>query len=120
MLFNILVALFVVIVLLVLAVALVCAYMLLPLSDLVNSFFRRVGLAGPSPESRSVGMRGLGTVVSAFSLGEGEEQGVGKVLVKGEIWNALCQASLAPTLAEGDAVEIIYNEDLTVTVLGKA
>jgi membrane protein implicated in regulation of membrane protease activity len=94
-------------------------YFSMPLVDVLNLIFRRIGLAGPSPESRAAGVRGLGTVDEPFTVREGEDLATGKVRTKGEIWNATCDPSLAPTLVEGDAVEFVYEEGLELTVLGK-
>ena len=108
---------------LVLVVALVAlaasARLMLPLSEFLNGLFRRIGLAGPWRGSRTVGIHGLGTVDGEFAVREGEEVGLGRVYVKGELWNAICPSRLASSLREGDTVEIIYNDDLTVTVVQK-
>jgi len=108
---------------LVLIVALVAlalsARLMLPVSEWLNGLFRKVGLAGPWRGSRTVGIHGLGTVDGAFAVREGEEVGLGRVYVKGELWNAICPSRLAPSLRDGDTVEIVYNDDLTVTVVQK-
>jgi len=120
MLLDILIALLLLILLGLVVVAAICAYSVLPLSDIVNALLRRVGLAGPSPESRAVGVHALGTVDGGFTIRDGEDVGVGRVVVKGEIWDAVCSSGLAPSLSEGDTVDIVYNDDLTVTVVGKS
>jgi hypothetical protein len=107
MLLDILIALLLLILIGLVVVAAICAYTVLPLSDFINALLRRVGLAGPSPESRTVGVHALGTVDGGFAIRDGEEVGVGRVVVKGEIWNAVCSTGLAPSLNEGDTVDIV-------------
>jgi membrane protein implicated in regulation of membrane protease activity len=102
-----------------LGVVLLCAWLALPLSDVLNRLFRLVGLAGPSPESRTPGSRAAGVVADPFSLRPGDARGRGKVFAGGELWSAYCPAELASSLREGDAVEVVYNEDLSVSVLHK-
>jgi membrane protein implicated in regulation of membrane protease activity len=102
-----------------LGVVLLCAWLALPLTDILNRFFRLVGLAGPSPQSRTPGSRAAGVVADRFNLRPGETQGRGKVFAGGELWSAYCPAELVSSLREGDAVEVVYNEDLSVTVLRK-
>ena len=102
-----------------LVVLIVSARLMLPLSEWVNRMFRRFGLAGPWSGSRTVGIHGIGTVDGSFSVREGDQVGSGHVYVKGELWNAICEAPLAASLKDGDAVEIVYNDDLTVTVVRK-
>ena len=97
----------------------ISARLMLPVSEWLNGIFRRIGLAGPWRGSRTVGIHGLGTIDGIFSVREGEEVGLGRVHVKGELWNAVCPSQLAPSLADGDTVEIVYNDDLTVTVVRK-
>ena len=79
-----------VLVLIVALVALVISVrLMLPVSEWLNQLFRRIGLAGPWRESRTVGIHGLGTVDGVFAV------------------------------RDGDTVEIVYNDDLTVTVVRK-
>ena len=47
------------------------------------------------------------------------ERAHGRVRILGELWNARCDPALAPTLQPGDEVDLTYNDDLSVTVLGK-
>jgi membrane protein implicated in regulation of membrane protease activity len=118
MLLDLLIGLVLFVVVLCLAMALLCAYLSLPLADRLNEFFRRVGLAGPSPGSRAAGVAAVGVVASRFDLRAGE--GRGKVFAGGELWSATCPARLAPQLEEGDRVDVVYGDDLTVRVLGRA
>ena len=109
-----------VLVLIVALVALVIsARLMLPVSEWLNQLFRRIGLAGPWRGSRTVGVHGLGTVDGTFAVRKGEEVGLGRVHVKGELWNAICPSQLALMLRDGDTVDIVYNDDLTVTVVRK-
>jgi len=119
MLLDLLIGFVLLLILAVLAIALLCAYSVLPLSDLLNRFFRRVGLAGPSPEVRATGSRTQGVVAGPFVVRTGDAVGRGKVFAGGELWNATCPAALAAQLAEGDHVAVVYCDDLTVTVQGK-
>ena len=96
------------------------AILVRPLFDALNVAMRRVGLAGASPESRTIGAHGEGRVVGQFELLPGENLAEGKVFVKGETWNAFCPAELAAQLSEGDRVCIAYDRGLIVTVLGRA
>jgi membrane protein implicated in regulation of membrane protease activity len=116
---DILVGLAILVLLLALVGLIVSARLMLPVSDWLNGLFRRIGLAGPWHGSRTVGVHGLGTVDGTFEVREGDDVGVGHVYVKGELWNAVCPSPLAPSLHDGDTVEIVYNEDLTVTVVRK-
>jgi hypothetical protein len=109
---------FLVLVVVLLALA-ASARLMLPLSEWLNGLLRRVGLAGPWRGSRTVGIHGLGTIDGKFTVRQGEEVGLGHVYVKGELWNAVCPSQLALTLSDGDTVEIVYNDDLTVTVVRK-
>jgi membrane-bound ClpP family serine protease len=102
-----------------LVVLIVSARLMLPISEWLNRLFRKIGLAGPWSGSRSVGIHGFGTVDGVFSVREGDDIGLGHVYVKGELWNAICPSQLAPLLRDGDTVEIVYNDDLTVTVLNR-
>ena len=102
------------------AAVVICAYTTLPLTDALNRLLRAIGLAGPSSETRAAGMRTHGVVDGAFTLREGRETAEGRVFAGGEIWNATCAASLAGTLEPGDRVDVVYNEDLTVTILGRS
>jgi hypothetical protein len=97
----------------------ISARLMLPVSEWLNGVFRRFGLAGPWHGSRTVGIHGLGTIDGTFTVREGEEVGLGRVHVKGELWNAICPSHLVPSLRDGDTVEIVYNDDLTVTVVRK-
>ena len=97
----------------------IALYLSAPLADVINAALRRIGLAGPSPDSRAIGVHATGIVDEPFEVREGEDHGTGKVRVKAEIWNARCGKSLVSTLATGDTVEIVYNDDLTVTVVGR-
>lgn len=117
--FDILVGLAVLVLVLALVGLIVSARLMLPASEWLNDLFRRIGLAGPWRGSRTVGVHGLGTIDGTFELREDDEVGVGHVFVKGELWNAVCPSQLAPSLRDGDTVEIVYNDDLTVTVLRK-
>ena len=109
-----------VLVLIVALVALVVSVrLMLPVSEWLNQLFRRIGLAGPWRGSRTVGIHGLGTVDGEFAVRDDEEVGLGRVHVKGELWNAICPSRLAPILRDGDTVEIVYNDNLTVTVVRK-
>ena len=101
-------------------VALLCSYMTLPLADRLNVFFRRIGLAGPSPGTRAAGLRTVGVVASHFDTRDGSVEGRGKIFAGGELWSATCPAPLAAELEEGDRVDVVYGEDLTVRVLGRA
>jgi membrane protein implicated in regulation of membrane protease activity len=115
--------LFIVLFLLAVAVAIVLvltAGLSMPLADLVNRVLRRTGLAGPSRGSRSIGAQGVGRVDEEFQVVPSGEHAEGKLLVKGELWNARCDLSVASTLKRGEEVEFVYDEDLTVTVLQKA
>jgi membrane protein implicated in regulation of membrane protease activity len=95
------------------------AMLSLPLADAVNRLLRRIGLAGPHRGSRSIGVQGTGIVDEEFRVARSGEHADGKLLVKGELWNARCALSVASTLKRGDEVEFVYNDDLSVTVLGK-
>ena len=119
MLLDLLIGFVLLLILIVVAVALLCAYSALPLADLINRFFRRVGLAGPSPDMRAAGTRAGGVVAGPFTRREGEPAARGKIFAGGELWNASCPAELAATLSEGDEVEVVYGDDLTLTVLGR-
>jgi membrane protein implicated in regulation of membrane protease activity len=119
MLLDLLISFVLLLILVVVAVALLCAYSALPLADLINRFFRRVGLAGPSPGVRAAGTRAEGVVAGPFTHRQGESRSHGKVFAGGELWNASCPAELAATLVEGDSVDVVYGDDLTLTVLGK-
>jgi membrane protein implicated in regulation of membrane protease activity len=99
--------------------ALAAAWLALPLSDLLNTALRKIGLAGPSPRTRTIGMHKIGKVSEPFALAHDGRTAVGKVFVKGEIWTAHCDASLARQLARDDEVEIVYDQELTVTVVSK-
>ena len=116
---DILVGLAILVLVLALVGLIVSARMALPVSEWMNGLFRRVGLAGPWQGSRTVGKRGLGTIDGTFDVREGDEVGIGHVYVKGELWSAVCTSRLVPSLRDGDTVEIVYNEDLTVTVVRK-
>jgi membrane-bound ClpP family serine protease len=116
---DILVGLAILVLVLALVGLVVSARMMLPFSEWMNGLFRRVGLAGPWQGSRTVGKHGLGTIDGTFDVREGDEVGIGHVYVKGELWNAVCPSPLVPSLRDGETVEIVYNEDLTVTVLRK-
>jgi len=117
---DILVGLAVLVLILALVGLIVSARLMLPVSEWMNGLFRRVGLAGPWRGSRTVGKHGLGTIDGMCEVREGDEVGTGHVYVKGELWNAVCPSRLVPSLRDGDTVEIVYNEDLTVTVVRKA
>jgi membrane protein implicated in regulation of membrane protease activity len=119
MLLDLLIGFVLLLILVVVAVALLCAYSALPLADLLNRFFRRIGLAGPSPGVRAAGTRTRGVVAEPFAVRPGDPVGRGKVFAGGELWNAGGAAELTATLAEGDEVEVVYNDDLTLTVVGK-
>jgi len=116
---DILVALAILVLVLALVGLIVSARLMLPVSDWLNVLLRRVGLAGPWRGSRTVGVHGIGAVDGTFEVREGDDVGVGHVYVKGELWNAVCPSRLAASLHDGDTVEIVYNEDLTVTVVRK-
>jgi len=118
--FDILVGLAVLVLVLALVGLIVSARLMLPVSEWLNGLFRRVGLAGPWQGSRTVGRHGLGTIDGTFEVREGAEVGIGHVYVKGELWNAVCASRLAASLRDGDTVEIVYNEDLTVTVVRRS
>lgn len=118
MLLDLLIGFVLVAVVLCLAAALLCACLSLPLADRLNELFRRIGLAGPSPGSRAAGVAAVGVVASRFDLRA--EEGRGKVFAGGELWSASCPARLAAELKEGDRVDIVYGDDLTVRVLGRA
>ena len=120
MLLDLLIGFILVVVVLSAAVVLLCAYMSLPLADRLNEFFRRIGLAGPSSDARAAGSPALGVVASPFDVRGGAGEGRGKVFAGGELWNASCPAPLAPELEEGDRVEVVYGDDLSVRVLRKA
>jgi membrane-bound ClpP family serine protease len=98
----------------------VAAWLSMPLADAINLLLRRIGLAGPGKGSRSIGGRGIGRVDEAFCISSDGLRAEGKLSVRGELWNARCAPSMAPTLECGDEVEFVYDEDLTVTVIGKA
>jgi membrane-bound ClpP family serine protease len=116
---DILVALAILLLIVALVVLVISARLMLPVSEWLNGLFRRFGLAGPWRGSRTIGIHGLGTVDGIFAVRDGEEVGLGRVHVKGELWNAVCSSRLAPSLRDGDTVEIVYNDDLTVTVVRK-
>ncbi len=116
---DILVGLAILLLIVALVVLVISARLMLPVSEWLNGLFRRFGLAGPWRGSRTVGIHGLGTVDGTFAVRDGEEVGLGRVHVKGELWNAVCSSRLAPSLRDGDTVEIVYNDDLTVTVVRK-
>jgi len=116
---DILVGLAVLVLIVALIALAVSARLMLPLSEWLNGILRRIGLAGPWRGSRTVGIHVLGTVDGTFTVREGEEVGLGRVYVKGELWNAVCTSQLSPSLRDGDTVEIVYNDDLTVTVVQK-
>jgi len=116
---DILVGLAILLLIVALVVLVISARLMLPASEWLNGLFRRFGLAGPWRGSRTVGIHGLGTVDGTFAVRDGEEVGLGRVHVKGELWNAVCSSQLAPSLRDGDTVEIVYNDDLTVTVVRK-
>lgn len=101
-----------------LVVAGICLYMALPLSDLLNLTLRRIGLAGPSPSTRVVGNRVAAKAASRFRCRHHGAVAAGKVFVKGEIWDAVCALPLASEIRKGDDLEVVYNDDLTVTVVG--
>jgi membrane protein implicated in regulation of membrane protease activity len=92
----------------------------MPLADLINRGLRRIGLAGPSRGSRSIGVQGIGRVDEEFQVAPSGEHAEGRLLVKGELWNARCALPVASTLRRGEEVEFVYDDDLTVTVLQKA
>ena len=117
MLLDLLIGVVLLLILAILAIALLCAYSALPLADLLNHFFRRIGLAGPSPGVRAAGSRTEGVVAEPFTVRGGDEIGRGKVFAGGELWNATCPAMLAGKLVEGDHVEVVYSDDLSVRVL---
>ena len=119
MLFDLLVLLLVVFLLGVFVTIAVSLYLLFPVSDLLNAASRRLGLAGPGRDSRAAGARPVGRVDRPFVVREGESVAAGKVLVHGEIWDAVCNPDLASGLEEGDAVEVLYSDELTVRVLAK-
>jgi hypothetical protein len=119
MLLDLLIGLLLFFLLVFLAVVMLCAWLTMPLSDLVNRLFRHIGLAGPSPGSRAAGLPAAGVVDGAFTLRPGDARGRGKVFAGGELWNASCPADLAAELREGDEVEVVYNEDLSVSVTRK-
>lgn len=117
--FDILVFMAILLLIVAVVVVLISARLMLPASEWLNALFRRLGLAGPWSGSRTVGTHGLGTVDGTFTVRAGDEVGLGRVYVKGELWNAVCPSGLAASLREGDTVEIVYNDDLTVTVVRK-
>jgi membrane protein implicated in regulation of membrane protease activity len=92
----------------------------MPLADVINRALRQIGLAGPQRGSRSVGAQGVGIVDEEFQVSSSGERAEGKILVKGELWNARCPLSVASALKRDDEVEFVYNDDLSVTVLQKA
>jgi len=115
--------LFILLFLLAVAVAIVLvltASLSLPLADLINRVLRRIGLAGPYQGSRSIGAQGVGLVDEEFQVAPSGEHAEGKLLVKGELWNARCALSVASKLRRGEEVEFVYDDNLTVTVLQKA
>ncbi len=116
---TLLIDLFVFLVLLLLVLLLVAVgaafWLSLPLSNVINRGLRSVGLAGPSPGSRATGVAATGRVVVAFRREPSGEQR-GKVFVGGETWDAIAPGSLVPP-PEGAPVRVVYNEDLTVTVI---
>lgn len=115
--------LFIVLFLLAVAVAIVLvltAGLSMPFADLINRVLRRIGLAGPSRGSRSIGAQGVGRVDEEFQVAPSGEHAEGKLLVKGELWNARCALSVASNLKRGEEVEFVYDDGLTVTVLQKA
>lgn len=120
MLIDLLIGFVVVAVALCAVMALLCAYLSLPLADRLNELFRRVGLAGPSPGTRAAGAATVGVVASRFDVRAGAGEGRGKVFAGGELWSATCPARLAAELEEGDRVDVVYGDDLTVRVLGRA
>jgi hypothetical protein len=91
-----------------------------PMTEALNTLFRKIGLAGPSPGSRAAGARGTATVDGPFVPRPGEQVADGRVVTGGEIWNATCTTGLAGQLAPGDRVEVVYGEDLRVDVVGRA
>ena len=91
----------------------------MPLADVINIVLRRVGLAGAYAGSRSIGGRGVGVVDETFTVAPDGTRAEGRLFVKGELWNARCDPSVAGDLARGDEVEFLYDEDLTVKVIGK-
>lgn len=114
---------FIVLFLLAVAVAIVLvltAGLSMPFADLINRVFRQIGLAGPARGSRSIGAQGVGLVDEEFQVAPSGEHAEGKLLVKGELWNARCALSVASTLRRGEEVEFVYDDNLTVTVLQKA
>jgi hypothetical protein len=119
MLLDILIAILLLLAVAALVVVLVAAWLMLPLSDLLNALVRRIGLAGPSPRTRTIGMHNHGTICEPFEPSHDGKTAVCKVFVKGEIWNAHCDVSLAQHLVEGDEVEIIYDQELSVTIVQK-
>lgn len=118
MLLDLLIILLVIVIVAALIPIAIAVYLSAPLADVLNAALRRIGLAGPSPDSRTIGVHATAIVDEPFEVREGEDHGTGKVRVKAEIWNARCDKSLASKLAVGDAVEIVYNDDLTVTIVG--
>jgi len=91
----------------------------MPLADVINSLLRKIGLAGAYKGSRSIGGRGVGVVDETFTVVPDGTRAEGRLFVKGELWNARCDPSVAADLARGDEVEFRYDEDLTVNVVGK-
>jgi hypothetical protein len=78
-----------------------------------------VGLAGAYSGSRTIGAQGVGRVEEDFRVAASGEVAKGKLLVKGELWNAQCPLSVASTLKRGDLVDFVYDDDLIVTILRK-
>jgi len=99
--------------------AFAAAWLMLPLSDFLNAALRKIGLAGPSPRTRVIGMHKIGKVCEPFAPAPDGKTAIGKVFVKGEIWTAHCETPLARQLLLDDEVEIVYGEELTVTVVSK-
>jgi membrane protein implicated in regulation of membrane protease activity len=91
----------------------------MPLADVINIVLRKIGLAGAYRGSRSIGGRGVGVVDETFTVVPDGTRAEGKLVVKGELWNARCDPSVAARLTRGDEVELVYDEDLTVRVIGK-
>ena len=91
----------------------------MPLADVINIVLRKIGLTGAYRGSRSIGGRGVGVVDETFMVVPDGTRAEGKLFVKGELWNARCDPTVATGLARGDEVEFIYDEELIVKVVGK-
>ena len=100
--------------------AILLAFGVVPLIDGLNVVLRKVGLSRPSSEGRTPGQVHTGRVTREFAWDPAAGAVVGTVLVKGELWTAVCDPDLASDFREGMAVRIEYSDDLQVRVLGRA